>query len=164
VRILYTPVGVQTNVPVSTLTGWSQCYVDKYNNSSTSLAAIQAACPKAKLLLACRPTGAATLSVLAWAPRADVLFGTGQGNTPHNANSVGWYFDGGWSWGFAPQGDVIKRVSCDVKASSFDATGGNGDKRLCWHTLAGNIHIGWRCGTADSLNGTTYERLVFQAD
>ena len=43
-------------------------------------------------------------TVAAHAPRTDVLFDTGTGNVPHDANGVGWYYNGNWSWGFAPQG------------------------------------------------------------
>lgn len=157
--------GVLTNVPTSSLTSWSLCYSDAYANSGTPLAGILASCSGAHLLLACRPTGSTTLSVVAHAPRADVLFDTGTGNTPHNANGVGWYFNGSYSWGFAPQGDAINRGSCDTLASSFGGPGPHGDQRLCWHTGSGNIDRGWRCGTTIELNGSTaFERVIFQAD
>jgi hypothetical protein len=160
---LFTFSGVSTNVPISSLTGWTQCYSDTYGNSSTALSSINAQCSKAKLLLGCRPTGAPTLQVAAWAPRTDVLFDTGTGNVPHNANGVGWYFNGSWSWGFAPQGDAINRNSCDTVASSIGG-GADGTLRMCWHTGGNNINAGWRCGTNDSIFSGTFERLIFQAD
>ncbi len=161
---LYQFTGVQTNVPIASLLGWTQCYIDTYANTSTALTTIQTQCNKPKLLLGCRPTGSANLQVAAWAPRVDVLFDTGTGNVLHDANGVGWYYSSAYSWGFAPQGDIVTRSSCDTTASSF-GPGADGDKRLCWHTGGGLINGGWRCGTADSLNGSTsYERIVYQAD
>jgi hypothetical protein len=156
---LYAPRGVKTDVPDTTLVGWSECYQDAYADSHSSLPDIQLGCFKGKLLLACRATGSATLSVLAWARRADVLFDTGTGNKPHDANGVGWYFNPSHSWGFAPQGATIDRDSCDV------VDGGAADQRLCWNTSSGGLVPGYRCGTDKDLNtSTAFERLVFHAD
>jgi hypothetical protein len=80
---------------------------------------------------------------------------------------VGWYFDGtadSSSWGFAPQGDVVSRDSCDTQDSTINAAGVDGQLRLCWHTEFGIIQGGWRCGRNDNLNDSfDFERLVFQA-
>jgi len=154
--------GVQTNVPIASLTGWTLCYTDSYGHTGP-LANVLTACNQAHLLLACRPNGSSTLTVAAHAPRADVLFDTGTGNVPHNANGVGWYFNNSWSWGFALQGDEIQRNSCDVEASPF-SPGANPDKRLCWHTSGNSITDGWRCGADVSLFSNTHERLVFHAN
>src|SRR6185369_16735397 len=124
-----------------------------------------ATCNKAHLMLSCRPVGSPILSVAAHAPRADVTFATGFGNTPHDANGVGWYFNSIRSWGFAPAGDPINLFPCDTLASSLDPSGPDGDKRVCWHTGGGFLQRGWRCGAVDSLNtSTSYERLVFHTD
>ena len=123
--------GVQTDVPESSLSGWSLCYSDTYANSGTTLADILTACDGPNLILACRPVGSPNLSVLAHAPRADVITDTGTGNTPHDANGVGWYYNNSYSWGFAPQGDSISRNSCDTDF------GGSPEKHLCWHTGGG---------------------------
>ena len=48
----YYPSGPQTSVNQSALTGWTVCYSDLYNNSSTSLATILAGCSGEYLLLA----------------------------------------------------------------------------------------------------------------
>jgi hypothetical protein len=159
---LYTFSGVQNNVPIAQLTGWSQCYIDTYANSSTSLSTILAACSQSKLLLGCRTTGSSTLLVAANAPRVDVIFDTGTSNTPHNANGVGWYYNSSYSWGFAPQGDVITRNSCDTQDSIL-SSGVNGGLRLCWHTGNGLINTGWRCGMAADIFQSSHERLIFQA-
>jgi hypothetical protein len=167
----YTFAGVAVNLPVAQLVGWQQCFSDTYAQT-VALSTVTAACFRQKLLLACRTPGSQTLTVAAWAPRADVLFNTGTSNTPHNANGVGWYYYQGdafgtySSWGFAPQGDVINRNSCDTTASSLDGyAGADANKRLCWHTQSSNLIGGWRCGATDSLNASgAWERVVFQAD
>ena len=74
----------------------------------------------------------------------------------HNANGVGWYFNNSWSWGYAPVGQMVNRNSCDVNA---------GVDRLCWHTSAGNINGGYRCGSNTGLNGSVaFERIIYQAN
>ncbi len=148
--------GIQQNLPVANLTGWTQCYLDTYAKNNGQLAQeIVAACTKANVMLACRPTGATTLTLAADAPRADVFFDTGTGNTPHNANNVGWYFNNDYSMGFAPQGEAISRGQADTLP---------GATRLSWHTLSQNSG-GYRCGDVTGLNGSTsYERVVYQAD
>ncbi len=79
------------------------------------------------------------------------------------ANGVGWYHDGFWSWGFAPEGDPVYQDACDNVASSF-VPGVDGDKRLCWHTWNDGLDEGWRCGKNEDLFDGTWERLVFHAD
>ncbi len=160
---LYSFVGVATNVPVASLVGWTQCYIDTYSNGSTPLATILAACNKPNLLMGCRPTGSPTLSVAAHAPRVDVIFDTGTGNVLHNANGVGWYYNSNWSWGFAPQGDNVNRNSCDV-VGAFGDGAPDPDKRICWHTGGGFINNGWRCGANYSIGDTSYERIVYHAN
>ncbi len=153
---LYTFSGVQNDVPIADLFGWTECYLDSYGDYGTPLSTILAQCSKSKLLLGCRQNGASTLALAAHAPRVDVTFDTGSGNTPHDANGTGWYYSDDWSWGFAGQGDVLERNSCDVAST-------NPEKRLCWHTGGGNINDGWRCGTATSVY-SGYERVVYHAD
>ena len=87
-----------------------------------------APCDGSYLMLGGSPESSTTLSVLAAAPRADVLFDTGHTNTPHNANGSGWYFATDWSWGFAPQGQSIQRAQCDAVTGAL---------RLCWQHLPG---------------------------
>jgi len=152
---LYSPSGVQNGVAIASLAGWAQCYSDTYNIHIVA-STVTTQCTKAKLMLACRATGASTLNVLAWAPRADVLFDTGTGNTTHPANGVAWYFNSAWSWGFAKGGDSVNRNSCDILTNPDSA------QRLCWHTVAAG---GYRCGATTGLNGSVaFERIVYQAD
>ena len=87
----------------------------------------------------------------------DVFTDTGNSNTPHNANGVGWYFNNNDSWGFAAQGDTIQRNKCDMAAT-------NPDQRLCWETFANNTG-GYRCGAIVGLgNKTNFDRLIYQAN
>ena len=106
--------------PVNMLAGWQQCYLGTYNQAGVSLAQIQAMCPGSKLLLACRPTCNPTLTLMAWADRADVLFDVGNaGNAFHDANGTSWYFSPTWSWGFFKPGDGVSRSSCDTSSGLF---------------------------------------------
>jgi hypothetical protein len=154
----YQPEGPQTNVPATDLVGWTQCYSGTYNQNNVSIASILGTCSKANLLLACRPVGNPSFTVLAPALRSDVLTDTGFSNTPHDANKAGWYFSPSYSWGFAKQGDPITRSSCDT-------AGVNPDRRLCWHTGGGNLNGGWRCGATTGLNGSSaWERVIYHRD
>ena len=154
----YTFSGVKNNLPVAALTGWTICYQDTYDASVTPVATILQSCTGSSLLLACRPNNSQTLTVAAMAPRADVLFDTAQTQVPHNANGVGWYFNDSYSWGFAAENDSISRNTCDTDMTDP----GN---RLCWHTSAGHIDGGYRCGATTGLNNyATWDRIVFQSN
>lgn len=167
---LYAPSGIQTNVPVASLTGWTLCYQDTYASTGTAVSSILNQCSRAKLLVACRQTGSNTISLLAWAGRSDVTFQVPGGscvvdaaNQTHVANGVAWYFNSSWSWGFAPPNEMIYRCSCDYNSTP------NGELpdpqlRMCWHTSNGNIGSGYRCGSNDLNNNANYERLIYQAD
>ena len=155
----YAPVGVQQNVPEATVAGggWSVCHSSTFDEIGTPLATIQADCDGTNVMLACRPVGSATFTLLAQAPRADVFTDTGTGNTPHNANGVGWYYNDDWSWGFAPQGEPLDRDTCDWNSVSVP------ELRMCIHTDAGATDAGYRCGD-NNLNGNSaWERLVLES-
>jgi hypothetical protein len=161
---LYWESGVQNNVPLASLTGWTQCYSGTYD-SFTPMSQLLQQCDKAKLLLACRATGQSDLQVVAMAPRADVLFDCSSiSSCTHDANGVGWYYSDSYSWGFAPAGSPVNRNSCDIiDSQTYPGGASDGDQRICWHTGGGSISSGWRCGKPDFI-GSTYERLVFEAD
>lgn len=114
-------------------------------------------CTGANLALACRPTGATTLTVFAWAPAASATTDTGAGATDlttTTANNVQWYFDTAWSWGFLPVGDTFTHATCDTITT-------DGQYRLCWDTTT--TAGGYRCGATKALNGSTgFQRLVYQ--
>ena len=155
---LYTFSGIQQNLPIAQLTGWTQCYQDTFDNSSTPVATILAGCNKANLLLACKQVGSQTLQLAAMAPRVDVITDTGTGNVTHNANGVGWYFNASWSWGFVIQGDTPARNSCDTN------TGPSSALRMCWHTGNNNINSGYRCGDTYLNGDSSYNRVIYHAN
>jgi hypothetical protein len=153
----YNPVGPQTNVPIATVTGgdWVECYSEPYNAATgNDLDAIQANCTGSRIMLACAPAGADTLTLLSQASASEVFTDPGTGSSDsHVANGAQWYFndadtsDGGeGSWGFAATGDSLNRSNCDV------ASGASPEARLCWHLNGDNG--GYRCGTAEGLNST----------
>jgi hypothetical protein len=157
----YYPSGPQAFVNQSRLDGWQLCFSDLYGNDTNSLNSILTQCDGDPLMLAGGPTGDPTLTVLAAAPRADVLFDTGESDDPHNANGSGWYFNSNWSWGFAKQGDPIIRDSCDVAADADP--GPNPELRLCWHTEGGFLAGGYRAGATTELNSSAaYTRYIFE--
>jgi hypothetical protein len=162
---LYYPSGPQKNVGKGQLEGWQECFSGPYGEFGPPISDILTSCHSGLLMLAGGQNGSSILTVLAAAPRADVIFDTGESDTPHDANGSGWYFSGDVSWGFAKQGDPILRDSCDVVADSDDPTGPNPDLRLCWHTGSGELEGGFRAGSADFLNSepSGYTRYVYQA-
>jgi hypothetical protein len=153
----YYPSGPQTSVDKSQLDGWAPCFTDLYADNTHSLSDILSQCDGDPLMLAAGLADSQTLTVLAAAPRADVIFDTGESNDPHNANGSGWYFNSSWSWGFAKQGDPISRDECDILLDP------NSDLRLCWHTGSGLLTGGYRAGATINLNGSTdYARYVYE--
>lgn len=154
----YTPVGPQTNVPVAMVTagGWTECYRDLFNNGMTSLATLQEQCNLSEVMVSCRATGSATLQLLAQAARWDVFFDTGDNNNVlHFASGTNWYYSTGWSMGFAGPMDTVSRIACDLSAP-------DDVQRLCFHTRAGNIQGGYRCGADTRLNASAaFERVYY---
>ena len=149
--------GIQTNLSLSSLNGWSICYSTNYS-AGTNPEDIEAACSGSKIMLACRPTGSGTLTVAAYANRNEVFLNTGDSNNVvHTANGVDWYLSGNYSMGFAPVGEGVSRTSADTKNSH------NGD-RLSWHTHDYGAG-GYRCGSTNGLNGSNaWEKLVLSAE
>jgi cysteine-rich repeat protein len=149
-------VGPQINFPEASLSGWTPCWKGDYN-AVVPVVDILAGCTRANLMLACRPIGSPDFALLAHAPREAVLTDTGTTNTPTNANGSAWYFNDSFSWGFAKEGDLLQRNSCDTGDV-------NPEQRLCWHTSAGSTDTGYRCGN-NNLNGdATWERVVLHAN
>jgi hypothetical protein len=158
-RAAYYPSGPQTFVDQSKLEGWGLCPSGFPYNTSVNLAVVPGWCVGDRLLLAAGPTGSSMLTVLAAAPRADVLFDTGTSNTPHDANGSGWYYSPNYSWGFAKQGDPIERDPCDTVAT--DLPGPNPAQRLCWPTSGGFLSPGGRAGATFDISDGSYTRYVY---
>jgi cysteine-rich repeat protein len=160
VSLLWYVEGPQTNVPEDMLGGWEQCWSGTYgaNGAGLTNTILGQACTGNRLLLACRPVGADTFTLLAMGERADVLFDVGQqGAGKHEANGVAWYYSNSYSMGFAREGDPVSRNSCDTNNI-------NPEHRLCWHTNGDAITSGYRCGNT-TLNGNpNWERSIYHAD
>ncbi|MFH2079294.1 MAG: hypothetical protein ABIJ73_11355, partial [Pseudomonadota bacterium] len=156
----YAPVGPQTNVPEATVTGggWTECHSSAFNQNTPTVASVLAGCTEENLMMACRPIGDPNFTLLAQAPRVDVITDTGNGvNATTTSNGSVWYFNDNWSWGFAPAGESVIRTSCDVEFVSQT------NLRMCIHTGGGNMNSGFRCGNT-MLNGNgTWERVILQA-
>jgi hypothetical protein len=154
----YLPVGPQSNVSLSTVTGggWTLCYQSTFATPfGTSAATTLAGCGGDLLLLAGRETGSNTLLELAYATKADALFDTGAAanNIFHNANGSDWFYADNYSWGFKTPGTDFTKFECDTSPP---------DGNICIHTLS-NVG-GYSINTIGGLNGSNaYERLVFTA-
>lgn len=150
----YLPTGIQQNVPVATVTGggWTECFRETFDKDTTSIASATSGCTGPQLMMACRPTGDATLTVLAQAPKTDVMFDTGTDTTTvHAANGTNWYFNSGRSWGFANA--AVNKNSCDLSG---------GAQRMCMHASGGRVDAGYRCGDTTALNNSAaYERILY---
>lgn len=163
----FTAVGPQNAVPFATVTGggWSVCFSEDYGTSGTDANAIITACPGDLIMLAGAPSGAADIQLLAYAPKADVLFVTAV-NATHNANGTDWYNNDS-SMGFAPAGFAINQTSCDTNsAPGFGSVGDDGTDRLCWHRGSAALSGGWRVGNDTFLNSepSGFTRYIFSAN
>lgn len=170
---LYAPSGPQLGVAFSTVTsgGWTECFSQAYGATGTSVSSAVSACTGDLLMMAGSRNGSADIQLLAWASKADVLQQTAT-NVTHNANGVGWYFNG-LSWGFAPQGFGINQSSADVNsAPGWSDLGDGGNTRLSWHTngngtVAGTtLNGGWRVGNDTFLNSepSGFTKYLFTAN
>jgi cysteine-rich repeat protein len=152
--------GVQQDVPEADVLdrGWRQCFRSTYaerNLSGADLQQVLDDCAGAALMLACRPVGAANLTLAAEGAFNDVTRVT-QRNAPHQANQVTWYFADNTAWGFAPANAAIQQGPCDTSND-------RGAQRLCWHTLPNDG--GWRCGEQRGLNNNAeWERVIYTRD
>jgi len=164
----YYPPGPQVNVGQADLTGWTLCYSGPYGTSGVPLygagGILSALCTDDYLMLAGGPLDNPILTVVAAAPRADVIFDTTTDNTTtHSANGSEWYFNDTWSWGFAGAGDVVDKDNCDAADT-------NPDLRLCLHITGpaapdSTLDGGYRAGAVTGLNNSSdYTRYIYQAD
>jgi hypothetical protein len=175
-RAVTVPVGVQTNVPVSTVTawGWTTVYHDTYATKGVPISTLFAGVPPGSYVMyAAKPTGSNTFTLLAAALESDVRAYTPP-NTPHVANGAGWYYNNA-SMGFAGLGQAIYQGTADLNdtgiawGTPLNQTGGA--LRLSWHTnsdlgygLPTVLNSGWRAGNDVELNfSTTYERYILVA-
>ncbi len=160
VTTLFWAEGPQHDLPIASLTGWTECWSGGYeaNIPSLTTAILTNQCPGERLLLACKPNGADTLTLAAMGERVDVLFDTGMDQAgKHEANGVAWYFSASWSMGFARAGDEVNRFSCDVADV-------NPEDRLCWHTEEDAFTPGYRCGATNGIFDPGWTRVIYRAN
>jgi hypothetical protein len=159
----YYPSGPQVNVDQADLAGWTLCYSGPYGADVPLYGAggiIDELCTGDYLMLAGGPLDDPILTLLAAAPRADVLTDTlDDFTTSHNANGSEWYFNGNRSWGFALGGDPVNKDTCDYA----DVT--NGQFRLCFHAAGQALYGGYRAGTNIDLNNSAdWTRYIYQSN
>ncbi len=156
----FLPVGAQTNVALSTVTGggWTQCYVNTMGAPiGINGGNVLSVCAGDYLMMAGRETGSNTLLSLAAALRSDTIIdtGTGDSTTTHTANGAEWYYASNWSWGFTALGDTVDKGECDVSNSS--------PMSMCLHTL--DDIGGYRINDIEGLNDSSdYEKMFFVAN
>ncbi len=88
---LYYPSGVQTNVPVATVTGgeWTLVYQGLYSDMAVPISTVFAGVnPGDYLLYAAKPVGATEFTLLAAAPASAVMTQTGPSNQTTSSNGV----------------------------------------------------------------------------
>ncbi len=166
----YSPCGPQTEVDVAVVEngGWNRCYLGLYDAGLEPDTIVQS-CGGDDLMLACRPVGSNQLTLLAWAPKDDVLRDTGRPGTQVDenvdittvSNGSEWYYGlraagSRGSIGFFRAGDDARKNTCDP------LTTGSAEQRLCWHVGNGIAIGGYRCGETQGLNESrAWERLMF---
>jgi hypothetical protein len=153
----YLPVGPQTNVSLSTVTGggWSLCYSAPMGTPfGNQASATLSGCTGNLIMMAGRETGSSTLLLLAQTSTADALNPTGAGNNGvfTTSNGSDWFYNDSYSWGFKPVGSPYSKTEC-----------GSGALSMCIHTF--DFVGGFSIGTISGLNSSTaYEKLVFTAN
>ncbi len=131
--------------------GWTECLLQPYGTSGPSVAVATAFCTGDLMMLAGGVNGSSILTVLAWAPKADVLFVTGT-NAVHQRQR---------------NGLVLERLVNGICArrlrnlpdqlryqfgAGFGSVGDSGDDRLCWRRNGSDLNGGWRAGNTAFLN------------
>ena len=162
------PSGVLQNLPEADVLagGFHECFRGTYGEAGATLANIEAACGGTELVLGCRPVGEPSLTLAALGDRDAVLTDTGTpaadglSDRGHENNGVKWYFNGNFSWGFAPAGLPTNLDSCDFN----DGAQPSPELRMCWHTGGDALNVGYRCGDNNLNDGAGWERVVYARD
>jgi hypothetical protein len=171
---LYNFSGVITNTPKAKFTGWKVCLQQDYGQFGPSLAQIQAQCNLDKILYTCSNDTAApdVYQVAAWGHRADVFFvEADMSNQVRESNNAYFYFNNSGSMGFSPNSTIYQQSADTTDSPDFPPDQfGSGAQRISWHTGAGNVQGGWRCGNNTYLNagtdpktGNAFSRYILQA-
>jgi hypothetical protein len=158
----YYPSGPQTSVPRATPVagGWQLCYAGNLADHAIPLDTLLGGCDGDFLMLAGGPVGGAEYTVLAAAPRADVLWdANGSATATTVANGSQWYFDAdawsGWgNWGFAPEDALVWRSGCDVYPAL---------DKLCWILFDGTLWEGHSIGGLSDDGYADWDRVILEA-
>jgi len=137
-------------------------HLDTYANSATAIAGILGSCGRTGLMLACRPTGSATLTLAAAGFRADVIFDTGTGNITHERERHRVVFQRQLLVGLRAGGRSGHPQQLRHPGEQHQRHGIDGDRRLCWHSAPATSTRLARAGPTAS-SGMTYDRLIYQA-
>ena len=173
--------GTHTNLSVSSLVGWQECYRSAYDKPF-DLSAFASSCNGSRILVACRSTDNKNVLTLAGVgQREDVMHPcqprpcrlsrrskkrnrTSSCLTNHHCftqakRGVGWYHVSNQTWGFV-------RGSLSFVVNPCDASNLDSAYRLCWTLQAdGKPMSGDRCGSAKNLQKSNkWERLVYYID
>jgi cysteine-rich repeat protein len=148
---LYDFTGVQTNLPISELKGWTECFKSAFNTTHP-VSQVTAACTGSKMLMGCRTTGNSVLKAAAWA-NTSVVLNVKPNKGTEVSNGAKWYYNPTYSWGFVGANESLSLNSCDTTSSAT---------RMCIHMGNNNLETGYRCGTSTgSLSG--WERVFYTA-
>ena len=148
--------GIRNNVAEQQIDDWCLCHSSRFAQSNISLRDLQDECDGAFVMMGCREVGEDRWAVMAMGEQAEVFTDTGNDNNEvHDHNGVAWYYSEDESMGFAPTGLRVQRQSCDTGAVQEG-------RRMCWHTSAGSLAGGWRCGGQRGLSGALdWERAMW---
>lgn len=152
--------GIQQNLSLAALEadGWSVCLNESYTAEGTPVAGTLAGCTGTYMMLACRNGTGDTLALAAADLRTVVTQADAATATAHHvANGVGWYFTEDLSWGFFPAGQALNRAPCDWDSDGLQTMK---QQRLCWHTTAGELKRGYRCGDNELNTSASWQRII----
>ena len=120
--------------------GWVQCYSGEYNVDQGAEFAenVKRDCGVGDYVMyGCRPIGDTVWQLVGYGHSDAAFTDTGKTTdvvTP-DGDGIEWYYNGDYSMGFAPGGELVNKGGCD----NYAWGAGN---RLCWHTYNG-FSKGW---------------------
>ena len=170
--------GTHTNLTVSSLAGWKECYRSTYD-IPFNISVLKTSCNGSQLLVACRSVDNQNILTLAGiGQKEDVLHPCLPNPCKLNRKSkkkrkklrcpfnyrcmtqakrgVGWYNANNQTWGFV-------RGSLSFVVNPCDSSSLDSDYRLCWTSRSVyRQDSGDRCGSTKSLqNSRKWERLIY---
>jgi cysteine-rich repeat protein len=142
--------GIAQDVPEVELVGWTPCWSSTYSENAL-VGGLLDSCTGPEMMLACRPVGAATFTVLAHAPQAEIIAPA----DPESADPWKVIHGSAWQW------STDQIAVFDPSKPSQSKCGG----ALCWPRI-GDTLIPWgRCGDLEMglESAPKWERVVLQS-